>query len=272
MDLFFIVSKVAGLLFVPSNLIVILLVAGGVLWRFVPRARTWGQRMMVTGASAFVVLALLPVGDFMLAPMERRFPRIEECTAAQTADIGGIIVLGGGLTPQLVDGHVVDEMNEASDRLRHAAKLAQRYPEARVLVSGGQAFENGSGRSEADAMAALLMEFGVAQGRIVREANSRTTAQNADFVAAQVGTRTWLLVTSAFHMPRAMGSFRKAGLGVIAAPTDWRGGGSNNLLTLNAAHNLETADLAAKEYLGLIGYWITRRTDALFPGPEAECG
>jgi uncharacterized SAM-binding protein YcdF (DUF218 family) len=271
MDAFFAISKAAGLVLSPSNLLVILIVAGGMIWRFAPRIRQWGQRILVGAASALAALALLPIGDWLLVGLERRFPPIEDCLAAQDLEPAGIVLLGGGLGSHRMNGRVIDEMNDGSDRLRMAATLARRYAGAPIVVSGGQAFDNGSERSEADAMADLLVELGVAPERIVRESNSRTTAENAALAGLPSGGRRWLLVTSAFHMPRAMGTFRKAGHSVIAAPTDWRVSDGKSLFLTNAADNLGKLDLAAKEIMGLAGYWATGRSSSLLPGPEDEC-
>ena len=150
--------------------------------------------------------------------------------------------------------------------------LGRRFPGVPIVVSGGQAFDTGANRNEADAMADLLIELGIPSERIIRESNSRTTAENASLAELPASNgRPWLLVTSAFHMPRAMGTFRKAGHEVIAAPTDWRISDNKTFLPFNAADNLSNVDLAAKELMGLAGYWLTGRTSALLPGPEEEC-
>ena len=120
-------------------------------------------------------------------------------------------------------------------------------------------------------MSDLLVELGVSRDRIVLEPASRTTAENAAFSARMTGDRPWLLVTSAFHMPRAVGTYRKSGVRVIAAPTDWRVPATWSPLQFNAATNLGRTDLAAREYLGLLGYWIAGRTDGLLPGPDSPC-
>lgn len=271
MDVFFAISKTAGLLLAPSSLVLILILLGAALWQFAPRLHHWGRRLVVTGALTFAALGLLPFGDGMLVLLERRFAPIEDCAAAELMEPAGIIVLGGGLGSHRMGERIVDEMRDGADRVRQAAMLARRFPGAPVVVSGGQAYDNGSGRNEADAMTDLLVELGVARERIVQEAGSRTTAENAALVALSNDARPWLLVTSAFHMPRAMGTFRKAGHKVIAAPTDWRVTEGDPVFLVNAAENLMKVDLAMKEYLGLLGYWVTGQSASLFPGPQGEC-
>ena len=119
-------------------------------------------------------------------------------------------------------------------------------------------------------MAAFLIELGVARERILIEDASRSTAENAEQAQAAAGAGgKWLLVTSAFHMPRAVGAFRAAGLDVIPAPTDWRHDVSPGR-PLRAAERLEIVDIAAKEWIGLLAYRVAGRTDALFPGPGTD--
>jgi uncharacterized SAM-binding protein YcdF (DUF218 family) len=215
-----------------------------------------------------VAVAVLPIGDGILASLERRFPPFDGCSASEAAAPGGIVLLGGAISPIVTGGHNEDNLNDAADRIRFAARLAREYPTVPVLVSGGQVFENGAERSEAQAMADLLVELGVSRDRIVLESQSRTTAENAAFIAQHATDKRLFLVTSAFHMPRAVGTFRKAGLDVIAAPADWRVEDGGPLLLFSASENLRKVDIAAREYIGLLAYWLTGRTDELFPGPR----
>lgn len=270
MDQFFALSKVAGLLFAPSNLVVGFMLGGVVLARFAKTHR-WGRRLTISGLASFLAMALLPIGDGLMAVLERRFPPIELCSALSDLKPGGIILLGGGMTPRMLDRMPVDDMNDAADRVREAARLARRFADIPLLVSGGQAFDTGANRSEAAAMSDLLVELGVARNRIELEAASRTTAENGAFSTRILDGRPWLLVTSAFHMPRAIGVFQKQGAQVIAAPTDWRVWPDASPFQFNASRNLGAIDMAVKEYLGLFGYWVTGRTGSLLPGPDRAC-
>jgi uncharacterized SAM-binding protein YcdF (DUF218 family) len=102
---------------------------------------------------------------------------------------------------------------------------------------------------------------------------ARNTYENALFskqLAAPKAGERWLLVTSAFHMPRAVGLFRKAGFAVEPYPVDWRVGRSASdilAFTLLATDGLGRTDVAMREWIGLLAYWITGRTSVLFPGP-----
>jgi uncharacterized SAM-binding protein YcdF (DUF218 family) len=267
MDTFFTISKLVGVISAPTNLLVIVLAGALVASRF-RRVRTWGTRLALIAAAVLGALAVFPVGDGMLGALERRFSSLESCAGADRIAPTGVIVLGGAVGSVRIGDRFEITLGEAAERVTYAAFLARKYPGATVLVSGGQAFDNGSGRSEADGMSELLVELGVPPGRILQEGESRTTAENAALVAQQTRSGRWLLVTSAFHLPRAIGTFRKSGVEVIAAPTDWRVGDDSEPLLFSASANLEKVDLAAREYLGLLAYWLGGRTNELFPGPE----
>jgi uncharacterized SAM-binding protein YcdF (DUF218 family) len=273
MDAFFNLSKLVGVIVAPTNLLVIVLVGALVATRF-QRFRTLGSRLALIATAVLAALAVFPVGDGMLAVLERRFSPLENCAEADRMAPAGVIVLGGAVGSIRIGDRFEATLGDAAERVTYAAYLARRYPDATVLVSGGQAFDNGSGTSEAEGMSELMVQLGVARGRILQEAESRTTAENATLVAQQTGSGTWLLVTSAFHMPRAIATFRKSGVDVIAAPTDWRVGDDSEPLLFSASANLQKVDLAAREYLGLLAYWLSGRTDELFPGPEegGPCG
>jgi uncharacterized SAM-binding protein YcdF (DUF218 family) len=148
--------------------------------------------------------------------------------------------------------------------------LARRFPEARIVFSGGSAELVPDGYTEGAAARRFFRAMGIEDARVTIEEASRNTAENARLSAALVGARAgerWLLVTSAFHMPRAMGSFRAAGWSPMPWPTDYRTRGPEDRLP-RPSLGLSLVDLAAKEWVGLVAYRLTGRTDALFPGPE----
>ena len=159
------------------------------------------------------------------------------------------------------------------ERMAVAAILAKRYPDARVIFSGGNGSLLAASSSEAQEAQKLLVELGVDPARITLEDASRNTDENARFTAKLVGPRSaqrFLLVTSAYHMPRSMGLFEKAGFNVTAFPVAFRtlGEGRDLLWETHAPRNLETFEIAAKEWIGLVAYWATGRIENLFPGPR----
>lgn len=263
----FLISKIAWLLLAPSNLLVLGTLAGVALWR-TKLAEQWGRRIATVAGAILLAATILPVGNWLIRPLEQRFAPYEECPGRELA---GILLLGGGQASISVDGRIEEELNEGADRMRLAAKLARRYPRLPVVIAGGQVFARNGARPEADGMADILIEQGVAPTRLRLEGGSRTTAENAENAAALASEPgKWLLVTSAFHMPRSVGTFRKAGVDVIAAPTDWRVDDRSPSIQFTAADRLGRLDLAAREYLGLAGYWIMGKSTGLFPGPLAE--
>src|SRR5690606_24838751 len=162
------------------------------------------------------------------------------------------------------------ELNASGDRFVEAAVLARRYPEARVVVTGGTGSMMLEGEGDGDTAPRLLTALGVEPGRLVLENKSRNTYENAVFtreiVKPQAG-ETWLLVTSAFHMPRSVGLFRKAGFDVVPWPADYRTAGNEyfGLAQDNEIDSLQNTALAIREWIGLVAYRLTGRTDTLLP-------
>jgi uncharacterized SAM-binding protein YcdF (DUF218 family) len=204
----------------------------------------------------------------LLYPLEQRFPPWDAAGGAPD----GIVVLGGPIDADLSEVHGVAIVSTSADRITAAAVLAHRYPNARVLYSGGSANLVSNDAREADYAAELFEGFGISKARLLIERRARNTHENAEFskaLAAPKPGERWLLVTSAFHMPRSVGLFRKAGFKVEPYPVDWRVGGRADLLTFStgAGDGFARTDVAVREWMGLIAYWATGRIDDLLPGP-----
>ena len=193
-------------------------------------------------------------------PLEDRFARWD----ATRGPPAGVIVLGGGVIKTEISadrGEIV--VGSSADRIIAAVELARRYPNARVIFVG---------KDEADFIIRFFNKFGVAQDRIVVEGKSRNTAENAGFAKQLVmpkPTDRWLLVTSAMHMSRAIGVFRKAGFAVDAYPVDYKTGNTQDLWSLPGSlmGGISMMDRAVREWNGLLVYWITGRISELLPGP-----
>src|SRR5438309_3442724 len=155
------------------------------------------------------------------------------------------------------------------------AELARRFPDARIVFSGGSGRIIYAGVSEASLAARLFESFGIAKERIALEDKSRDTDENGRFtkelVQPKPGER-WLLVTSAHHMPRAVGVFRAAGFPVEAYPVDWRTRGAEDALRpfASVGDGLRRSDTAVREWVGLAVYWLTGRSSELFPAPTHD--
>jgi uncharacterized SAM-binding protein YcdF (DUF218 family) len=260
----FVISKLLWLIAAPGNFLLLLLVAG--VARSIASARRRGFVLIATATLSLLAIATLPIGVWLAAPLEDRFP-----APTPPARVDGIVVLGGSVDPLLSLAHGQVALTAAAGRITETVALARRYPTARIVISGGDGRLNPGVLSEAGATRDLLVQLGVAAPRIEIESVSRNTYENASlsYVAAQPKPgETWLLVTSAMHMPRAVGCFRRIGWTILPYPVDYRTSARMAATPgLLLADNLVLANAAAKEWLGLVAYRWLDRTDALLPGP-----
>jgi uncharacterized SAM-binding protein YcdF (DUF218 family) len=264
--MFAIFTKYAWLFLQPSSLIAAALAIA--LWR-VRQANLISVRRWLSGALAALLLCGgTSISDLLIIPLEDRFARPD----LANADITGLIVLGGSEDAAVAAARNVIAVNEASERLIEGVALARRFPKARLVFAGGGDVLSSARESEAAAAGRLFEALGIAPDRITLEAKSQTTWENATLsaplIAQQPGQR-WLLVTSAWQMPRAMGAFRKAGLIVEAYPVDYRTTGQLLRVDLNGSltDGLRRFDYVVREYPALLVYWLTGRSSALFPRP-----
>jgi uncharacterized SAM-binding protein YcdF (DUF218 family) len=255
--LFFIASKTLGMIArVETWALLLMLLALFGLWRGRRRLAGWSIGLLFTGTLA---LTLLPLGDLLLEPLESQFP-----ARPDLAQVDGIIVLGGAETTGAYRLWGGPQFNEAGERLIEGAMLAVRHPNALLVFTGGSATV---GRQEdttdpSKMVRDMWVSLGIPPDRILLEQNSRNTAENAaltrDLVQPKPG-ETWVLVTSAFHMPRAHETFVRTGWkDIIAWPVDHRSGdlaGMRGIWRLD--RNLLGLNLALKEYLGTLAYRIT---------------
>jgi uncharacterized SAM-binding protein YcdF (DUF218 family) len=171
------------------------------------------------------------------------------------------------------------------ERLTEAVRLTKRYPQARIVYTGGSASWTGRTSTEALEARKFMVAMGVAADRVTIEDKSRNTDENARFTAAIVHpepSQPWIVVTSAFHMPRSMGVFEKAGFQPIAYPVAFRtlggkceppvafrtlAGECDPRVIFDPAKNLHTFELALHEWIGLVAYWASGRIADPFPGP-----
>ncbi len=259
--MFFVLSKCLGFFLVPSNIMVSLGLAGVVLLAIgYPRV---GRCLLVISIVLIAAVGILPIGTGLALPLEERFPRWNAASGPPT----GIVVLGGGVVKSEIAADRGDiAVGDTFQRIFAAAELSRLYPTARIVFTG---------RSEGDFVVSLFEKLGVPRDRVAVEGKSRNTVENVAFtkklVRPKAGER-WLLVTSAMHMPRAVGVFQKGGFAVEAYPVDYRTTGTKDLWTLPSAlmGGIGQTDRAAHEWIGLLVYWITGRISVPFPGPMAE--
>jgi uncharacterized SAM-binding protein YcdF (DUF218 family) len=265
--MFFVLSKTLGFFLVPSNLIM----ASGALGLglIFSKRRRLGEWLLACCVAALLIFGCSPIGALMLLPLETRFSPWNP----DKGDPAGIIVLGGAVDPGLTAARGTPAMSGA--RIVIAAELAYRYPKARLVFAGGSASLRSANVSEADAAEDIFKNLGVREDRVQLERNSRNTDENVRFLVRLVNPKPceqWLLVTSASHIPRSIGLFRKAGFTVEPYPVDWGTSGWSDIYKFQTdlLSGLALTDRAAHEWLGLIAYRLTGKTDELFPSPTQD--
>lgn len=262
--MFFLLSKILVPLETPSDLLLLLLLLG-LFFMASARLRRAGMMMVVFSGLAFLCVLIFPVASWVAAPLENRFPS----PRSLPQHVDGIIVLGGAIDPATTARHGMPSLNNAAERMTEFVRLARKYPEARLVFSGGsgQLALGLPSFTEADAARLFFMQQGLDAGRILFERKSRNTYENVIFARALVHPlpgQAWLVISSAQDMPRTVGIFRKAGWPVIAVPVDYKADKQGGM---ELGDNLSELDRAAHEWLGLLVYYLTGKTDALFPAP-----
>jgi uncharacterized SAM-binding protein YcdF (DUF218 family) len=263
-DVLFIASKLFWAVLRPNTLALLLMVLGTVLlWR---RHRI-GRWPLALGLGWYVAVFVLPVAALVTLPLEERFPR----PALPPGPVAGIIVLGGAVEQDLTAAHGIPALNGAAERMTEGVALALRHPEAKLVFTGGSAAVVPGGPNEADTARKLFADLGLPESRLVFENASRNTWENAVLTRGMLHPKpgeTWLLVTSASHMPRAMGCFRAAGWTVVPWPVNYTTARDPAVWwNWPFPTRLNQAEAAMREWVGLVAYRLMGRTDAVFPAP-----
>lgn len=265
--MFFLLSKTLGHILLPTNFLLGVGLVGVLL--LASRFASLGRKLVVASLAFLAICGFSPLGQWLLYPLESRFTPWDAANGAPD----GIVVLSGSIDPDLSAEHGGAVIKSAADRLIAAAALAHKYPNARVIFSGGSSNLISGDVKEADYAAEVFENLGVSRQRLTIERQSRNTYENAEFskaIAAPKSGQRWLLVTSANHMPRSVGLFRKAGFDIEPYPVDWRVGGRADLLNFRmfSAKGLANVDTGFHEWIGLLAYRMTGKTSELFPGPN----
>lgn len=248
----------------PGNLLVFLLTAGALLLAF--GRRRGGGWLVGLVTVAMLVLTIFPLGQWVIAPLEDRFPPV-----ALPQRIDGIVLLGGAVQIAVSVAHDQPALNEMATRITETLALSRRYPDVPVVISGGDPAIFNHGVSEADITRSLLVSLGLDPHRIVAEERSRNTYENAvdsKEVAKPTPGQAWVLVTSANHMPRAMGCFRQVGWDMLPDPVDYETSGS--LVSLIYDRDEYILGTALHEWIGLVVYRLLGRINSFFPSPSSS--
>ena len=270
--MFFYLAKVLWFLLQPSTLIALLIAYGSILiWTGWAR---WGRRFVSVGAALLLIAGLSPLGNALILPLEDRFARTN---LDQPPPPTGFIVLGGaedrlvGTAAQGADA----ERGRRADRGDGDAR--PQIPRGEDRLQRRRCRHSLFLRQRGDGAQRLLTEMGVAPDRLILESGARDTYENAVYLKAELGKlgllgpgKRWVMITSAYHMPRAMASFRQAGFDVEPWPVDYRTRGRADLTRPfdKVSEGLRRVDVATREWVGLFAYWLAGRSDLVFPAPK----
>lgn len=261
-------SKILWWFFQPTRLWLILVLLGVVLLYI-------GRQNVARGLLTFAVISaffsmFFPVHSWIAGPLENRFSRLTELPLK----VDGILVLGGAVDELITASTGQPALNHAAERMTEAVALARRYPTAKLVFSGGSSLVSQTDLSnsitEADVAKLLFDNLHIYPLRLFFERESRNTWENAVNTKALINPQegeTWILVTSAYHMPRSVGIFRKVGWNVIPYPTDYRTIPGSRQPNIGFSEKLYIIDQTAKEWVGLVSYYLLGRTSAVFPAP-----
>lgn len=266
-SVFFVVSKLVWLVISPDSLLVILLLSAFVLLRFKARPAfvQLGKSLFSVALIMILVIAFFPVGEWLLHPLEKRFknnPPLPE-------QIDGVIVLSGAENGELTQRWQQIQVSRAADRLFHFMELMRRFPDAKHVFTGGSGRLVPEHKSSSDVAKILLADQGFDIESIIFEEAARNTFENAKLskilVNPQEGER-WVLITTAWHMPRSVGIFRQFDWEVIPYPVDYyTRTGDLYRSHFSFAQNLSTLSMAVKEWIGLLAYYWTGKISELLP-------
>lgn len=264
--MFYDVTKFLGFFLTAPNAFVFLILLATLSlyspWRRAARLFT------VAAALLLAFVSFSPISSILLLPLENRFPQ-PVLREAPT----GLVVLGGMTDEAITKARDAVMLTDAAERLTEAVALSLRYPSMRLVFTGGTGRPGGDAVTEADSARRFWLEMGVPAARMTFEDRSRNTWENGVFTKALVDPKPgeqWLLVTSASHMPRSVGIFRKVGFPIVPYPVDYHtaGNGGDFKGLRNAADAFNLLAIASHEWIGLVGYYLSGKTSALFPAPD----
>lgn len=262
--MFFELSKIGWYLLAPLNFLVLLFAFACVAWLL---HRRLGLYFLSLSLLLFFTIAIFPVGHNLMVLLEQRYSK----PIAEPVRVDGIIVLGGAISADLSAAHQEINYLDTADRIHQFAALAKSYPEAELVYSGGNGDLFATKTSEANLLTTHFQQFGLSSEQIIFEDKSRNTFENIRYSRRLVkpsADEKWLVITSAFHMPRAMNVFKKMNWQVTPWPVDYRTDGVYKIIPqrFNVLKQFTLMHIAAKEYIGNSVYYFTNRGASLLPG------
>lgn len=233
------------------------------LWAWVGSYRNLRTTRMALVAASLLLLGLgwQPLPEALLRPLEQRYPELPP--DAPTQGYVGVIVLGGATSAAyLAAEHTQPLLNDAAERMTAAVALHRLNPQLQVVFTGGEGAAFTNGPSEAERAHRFFATMGLPVDSALYEDRSRNTFENAVLTAqlARIDKKqAWLLLTSAWHMPRAMGVFQAQGWNVTAYPVDYRTASATPWTAYSLLEGIGLWQLALHEYAGIVSYHLLGR-------------
>jgi len=230
-ELGFMLKKMFSVVMMPLSigLILVLVALAFLYFNKIEKAKKYLKISIVW----ILVVTWAPFGDLMLKPLESVYPKLE----TMPKNIEYILLLGG----------------DRDKRAWEALRLYQKIPNVKIITSGYSLHDD---LSDAEKTANKLMESGIPKERILMQELAKTTFEEAEWMKKRVGEEPFIIITAAYHMPRTMAIFKKAGLNAIAASADFNRPKEYGLLSILQSAQLEKTEHAWHEYLGLLIYKI----------------
>ena len=243
----------------PDNILFLILLVGAIL--LFTRYKNLGSWFVALVAGLLLFINIFPIGELIINPLEERFPQ-----RPLPEELDGIIVLAGAGDGRISAGRGQPAVGASAERLFAFIHLARKYPKAKLVFMGG-----GGSYKHFDAAHMMFEQSMLDVKRVIFESQSRSTYESALFSFSLIKPQKqekWALITSAYHMPRAIGVFRKSGWEVIPYPVDYQTAGPQNYKVYYEGFlNVTEVRIGLHEWLGLFAYWATDKTNQLFPGP-----
>lgn len=225
-----------------------------------------GKLWLTLAVVMYVVCAVLPTSTVLLTILEDRFPQND----LKGEPVAGFVVLGGSTSTAMTAARQQVSLGGNVERLTEFVKLARLNPKAQLVFTGGIGLLSGAGPTEASVARQFFADIGLDVTRVQFEDQARNTSESAKrtFEMLQPNGQRWVLITSARHMPRAMGLFRTAGWNIEAYPVDYLTiPGPQQTFKLSWPGNLSGFNAAVYEYAGLFVSWLRDDSLTLFPAP-----
>lgn len=217
-----------------------------------------GRSLTATTIVALWLAATPLVSGWSIQTLERQYPPV----AIEDMPVRDVGILLGGTLSQPLPPRKYLEMSDAVDRVWHAARLYRAGKIKHVLIAAGNVSWHETVASEAELIRGLLLDWNVPAEAVSIEKRSRTTRENAVNVKPFLAEHSWqslVLITSGWHMPRAIAVFRKAGVEVTPSSTDVQVAGTQRfgpIVLLPNARALAQTTRAFREWMGILYYWL----------------